>query len=255
MLAGTHTQEARLTVFLALAIAGQGCAYRPCACPVAPAVSLPAVVPPIAASVPETEVPAGWRTYVIEPGDTLAMIAACRDVPIDTLARVNAVAERDWILAGATLQAPADDLCANQRRAGARRRSDLREATAPRRPAAPAVASASSAEFHRGQLLLDEARSRYDAADFDGALHDAEAAAEAFGRAANHPGVHSKRARAHVVAGISAVGLEERERALAQFQRAFALDPESDLDPDDRSPRLVELFSLARAAAGNPARP
>jgi hypothetical protein len=254
MLAETHSQEARLALLLALAIAGESCAYRPCECPAAAAVSLAAVPPPIAASAPETEQPAGWQPYVIEPGDTLAMIAACRDVPIDTLAKVNAVARHDWILAGATLQVPPDDLCGARRHAAARRSSDLREAAAPRGVSAPEGASRSSAEL-RGQSLLDAARSRYDAADFEGALRDAEAAADAFARAANDPRVHSKRARAHVVAGISAVGLEERERALAEFQRAFALDPEATLEPDDRSPRLVELFSLARDAPVDFARP
>jgi LysM repeat protein len=199
-------------------------------------------------SPPDDEKPVGWRSYVIRPGDTLAMIAACRDVPIATLARVNEVARMDWILAGSTLQVPPDDLCAKQHRAVARRQSNLREATAPRASVAPEAPSRSSAEFEAGQQLLASARARYDAADFDGALREAEAAAGAFGRAANYPGVHTRRARAHVVAGISAVGLEERGRGLAEFQRAVALDPEATLDPEDRSPRLVELFRLAREA-------
>jgi tetratricopeptide (TPR) repeat protein len=240
---------------MVLAIAGASCAQRPCACPALAAVPPAPAARPIVADVPETGVPADWRPYVIEPGDTPAMIAACRDVPLDTLARANAIVRPDWILAGATLQVPADDLCAAQRRIAARRRSDLREAAVAREPTAPQVASRTSAEFQRGQRLLDAARARYDAADFDGALLDAEAAADAFARAANHPGSHAKRAQAHVVAGISAVGLEERERALAEFQRAFALDPASDLDPDDRSPRLVELFRLARDAPESAARP
>ena len=245
-----HSQETGLALLLTAGLALAGCVSSPCACPAraanAPAAFLPSVAAP---PEPGPQTPAGWGSYVIRPGDTLAMIAACRDVPIDALARVNEIDHFDWIVAGATLKVPAEDLCAARRVALARHRSNLAEATVRRAVAAPESGSRSDGEFERGQRLLAAARARYDAADFEGSLSDADAAAGAFARAANHPEASTRRARAHMVAGIAAVGLEEHDRALAELRRAVTLDPEASLGPDDRSPRLVELFRLAHDAS------
>jgi hypothetical protein len=251
------SQETGLSLLLVFATAFAGCVSPPCMCPSARAASPAAVAPTVARKVERpalaAPVPADWRPYVIRPGDTLAMIAACRDVELGVLARANDIAWVDFIEAGSTLRVPPVDLCEVRRQALARRRAKPAEATAvPAVAVSPAVAAApdgdarARAEFARGQRLLAAARARYDAADFSGSLRDADAAASAFARAASHPDASARRARAHVVAGIAAVGLEQPERALAELRRAVSLDPQAALENEDRSPRLVELFRVAR---------
>jgi hypothetical protein len=159
-------------------------------------------------------------------------------VELDELARVNGIRDVDWILAGAALHVPPKDRCAGR-------------AVAKSEPAAspgPSGAEAGAdAEIRRGQELLDAARSHYDEADFDAALRAAENAGQAFEHAHGQPGVDALRARSHVLAAMAAVGLEDQRRAVAEFKRAIALDPATRLAPDDRSPRLMEAFQLARA--------
>jgi tetratricopeptide (TPR) repeat protein len=204
-------------------------------------------LPPAVDIEPLVEVPPGWRPYVIQPGDTLAGIASCRGVEVETLARINAIAEHDLILAGANFHVPDAARCLAGSPGPLNRASSAsREAAVARRssPGSPHLL----AEFERGQQLLELARAHYDAADFEKALRGAEVASQAFARAPSLQGVESLRARAHVLAAMASAGLEERDRAVAEFERAFALDPDAHLELGDRSPRLLELIQVARSS-------
>ena len=185
----------------------------------------------------------GWQTYRVKPGDTLTRIAACRGVSVGEIARENALRDPDRILAGSNLRVPAQDRCSGEVRAvGPPRPGRSSLARAPRASEPPAASDG------RAQQLLDVARAEYDAALFDAALRGAEAAAEALAHAPRSAGTDARRVHAHLLAGMAAAGLEDRERALAEFERAFALDPDAQLAFEDQSPRLVELLQLAKAA-------
>jgi len=251
-----HSQEPRLAAIAALAFAlafafsGLGCVMPPCKCSQPPVAAAPPAVTN-AQPTPPSPKPGGWREYLVQPGDTLARIAACRGVSVDEIVRENAIYDRNRILVGWSLRVPAEDLCAGRDR--------IAELEAPKRAAPrshprasqtaaapPAAAPSPAVKDTRAQQLLDSARADYDAALFDAALRDAEAAAQEFARAPRGAETDTQRANAHLLAAMAAAGLEDRERALAEFERAFALDPEVRLAPEDQSPRLLELFQLAR---------
>jgi hypothetical protein len=111
------------------------------------------------------------------------------------------------------------------------------------------VASAppKTADLTRGRALLAEARAAYDAADFDHALRVSQVASQELADAPRE--ANPLRARAHMLSGMAAAGLERRDQAVGEFGRALALDPTVQLAPDDRSPRLVELYETARRRA------
>jgi LysM repeat protein len=251
---------AALAFLFAFAFGGFGCALlRPCDCSQAPVAAAPppppsAPPPPASAEAP-ADAPAGWQTYRVKPGDTLMRIATCRGVSVGELARENAIFDPDRIEVGWSLRVPPDDLCKGKAPAVA---SAQRPKPAPPTPAQSAARPAEAARAAspasaalaggdaRARELLETARADYDAALFEAALRGAEAAAAALARAPRTAGTDAQRAQAHVLAGMSAAGLEDRERAIAEFERAFALDADAQLDPADQSPRLVELFQLAR---------
>jgi LysM repeat protein len=238
------------------AFAGFGCALRPCDCSQAPVAAAPppppsAPVPPATAEAP-ANTQAGWQTYRVRPGDTLMRIATCRGVSVGELARENAIFDPDRIEVGWSLRVPPDDLCKGKAPAVASVQRPKPAPPAPAqsaaRPAEAARAASPSSASLAGDAreLLETARADYDAALFEASLRGAEAAAAALARAPRAAGTDAQRAQAHMLAGMSAAGLEDRERAVAEFERAFALDADAQLDPADQSPRLVELFQLAR---------
>jgi hypothetical protein len=195
-------------------------------------------------------IPSGWRRYRVRGGDTLGRIADCRGVALETLAKANAIADPDRLLAGTRLYVPPRDRCA------------ARSVTAAGAPGAAAVARAPSAApdpspasaLEGARRLLAAARSRYDEADFAEALLGAEAASQKLAPTAGEPRADALRARAHLLAGMSAAGLEQRERAIEEFRQAFALDPALACPPEDCSPRILELVQAARPlATGAPA--
>ena len=234
-------EDRPLAAVLATVLAALGCAHQPCVCPSLPAAT--AAAPSVVAAPPPPEDPlAGWVTYVIRPGDTLAWIADCRGVPVETLAGVNHVVDSDWIRAGAELRVPSKNLCSGRTHA----------ATTPKAAApGPTESGRASADLAPAHRLLDQARTAYDAADFGNAARLGEAASLALAQSPERE-ADPLRARAHVLTAMAAAGLEDRERAVAEFGRALALDPATELDVDDRSPRLVELYEIARAKRSGP---
>jgi LysM repeat protein len=177
-----------------------------------------------------------WAIYVVQPGDTLGQIAACRGVSIDTLAQVNQIRAPNRLMAGANLRVPLRDRCATPHLAA---RTPL-----PRPEAAPRA----SDRHREARQLLGDATARYDGADFEEALSLAELC---IGQLVPDPEAggegNALRARCHVVAGMAAAGLEHRELAIDEFRRALTLDPEVAFDPDRTSPRVLELVTAARA--------
>jgi len=174
-----------------------------------------------------TRVPSSWVRYVVQPGDTLGRIAACRRVSFTTLARVNQLPDPDRLPAGAALHVPPVNGCANAHIA--------RDAAPP--PHAEA------------EQYVAWATSAYDGADFEQALSLAEAGIRALAPHPRDPPADAIRARCHLVAGMAAAGLEQRERAIEEFRHALDLEPNLAVDPQRSSPRVVELVEMARSSS------
>jgi len=208
-------QEARLNLCAVAATLALGCAD--------PLVRrlVETAEPPPAAS--ETE---SWIRYIVQPGETLGGIAACRRTSLSELARANRISAPDRLRAGAVLRVPPGDGCA----------------------ATPLVRNAPVSRHAKAEGLLASATSAYDGADFEQALSRAGAAIEAVApySRGNDARADAIRARCHVVAGMAAAGLEQRERAIVEFRHALDLAPDLALDPDRSSPRVLELVELAR---------
>ena len=232
MSARSLLQKPRLSRCAAITLLLTACAGPRPATEAKPPIESPSPVPAPGPQAPRASVPKGWVRYVVQPGDTLGRIAACRGVGVEALAEANQIQDPRRLQAGAPLSVPPGDRCA--RKAAA-------EANRPL--AAPAAASPA---IERGRHLLAAARARYDAADFEAALEGARAAARALepepGSATDDP----LRARCHALAALAAAGLEQRERAISEFRLAFALDPTLELSPDDASPRIQALVAAAR---------
>jgi tetratricopeptide (TPR) repeat protein len=126
------------------------------------------------------------------------------------LAQTNHLASPDFVVTGVRLRVP--------------RRGCLAPRTPPDRAAG----------------LLAAADARLDGADFEGALSLAERCTGL------DESRRPTRARCHVVAGMAAAGLDQRERAIGEFRQAFALDPTLQLAADTTSPRILDLVSAAR---------
>ncbi len=218
----------RFYLLIALTLAVAACAAPPPEAPPPP----PPPPPPTTAPAARAPVPKDWRPYVVRRGDTLGRIARCHGVGVERLAEANELADPDRLAAGATLRVPPRNRCA------------ARAAPAPANEARPRRADEPSRA--RARQLLDGARARYDGADFEAALAEADAAARALDPTARDAATDALAARCHLLAAMAAIGLERRERALAELRRAFALDPGLEIPPEDASPRLQELVSVAR---------
>jgi LysM repeat protein len=223
--------------------------------PSLPPLATDYVPPPPPAPAAAPRVPEGWKTYEVQPGDTLGRIARCRNVALPDLALANGIADPDHLLAGRLLHVPARNRCAFV----ARKRPDAGATPA----GGAAAASPSSSPFaspldlpagapgrfdaESAQCLLDAAEKRYRAADFDGAIAGAEAAQRALDDVSSQKGAERLRARSHALTAMAALGLEQREWALAELRTALALDPTLELSPTTTSPRVLELAREARA--------
>jgi LysM repeat protein len=170
--------------------------------------------------------------YVVQPGDTLGRIAACRGTSVPALARANRISAPDHLLAGAVLRVPEADGCAG-----------------PRGPVASPPPPGGGADVHQTVTdLLARALDRYDAADFEQALALSQAGVVAIEPHPEGAEADALRARCHMVSGMAAAGLGQREHAIAEFREALALAPDLPLDPERSSPRVLELVEAARAS-------
>lgn len=204
---------------------------------------LPQIREIVATPPSEPVVPAGWRRYVVRSGDTLGGIARCRRTDVSALVDANGLADRDRIVAGSPLYVPPRDSCARTAAvspapASSAETQDLRVAPAP---------AAAPAHVDQVERELASARSLYDAADFAGASRAAQAAVRTIDANPKDPATDPLRARAHLIAGLSAAGLEQREGAIAEFRRALEVDPSLACPPEDCSPRIQELVDAARS--------
>jgi LysM repeat protein len=181
----------------------------------------------------------GWTWYRVQRGDTLGRIAACRGISTRELAKANGIGDPRRLRVGQRLKVPHRDRCRTQRAEAA---PPPQGVTATPGGARPAV----DADVERSQRLLADARTRYDAADFEAALRGADEAGRAL-----PPDRKTLRARCHLLAALAAAGLEDRPRAISELRAAFALDPNVVPDPEDRSPRIDELVAAARQPPAN----
>jgi len=222
----TRLQEARLWLWGLAFVAALGCADA------GARLAKPAPWP---REPRPAEAPAAWVRYVVQPGDTLGRIAACRGTSVAALARANRVSAPDRLLAGAMLRVPEADGCAGP----------------PGPVASPRSPPGAGADVHRTVTdLLARALARYDAADFEEALALSQAGVVAI---EPHPGgaeTDALRARCHMVSGMAAAGLGRREHAIAEFREALAFAPDLPLDPERSSPRDLELVEAARVSPG-----
>jgi murein DD-endopeptidase MepM/ murein hydrolase activator NlpD len=205
--------------------------------------------PPTRPAPTAAHVPSGWELIRVRPGDTLAGIARCRAATVDELVRANAIYDRNHLEVGWSLRVPRGDFCtAAAEVAGSAPQAPL--------PATPPKLDSRRSPSQAAQQLIDTARVRYDAGDFEGSLRSTERATRALARQRTPTGLRL-RARAHLLAGMAAAGLGDTRRAIAKFRSARGLDPGVALTEADASPRLVELFRAAggpegpRAAVGD----
>jgi len=195
-----------------------------------------ASIPPPPEDAPRTARPRGalapprrylpTDVYVVEPGETLDGLARCSGVTIESLARDNYITDPNRIWAGEKLRLPTWHRCAHSV-----------ASTGPSRSGARA--------------LLAQARARLDAADFEGALAQASECNAKLSPHERDAKANQLRAQCHVVAATAATGLDRRDRAIEEFRRALALDPDLELSSDEASPRVREVLAAARS---NPAR-
>jgi tetratricopeptide (TPR) repeat protein len=153
---------------------------------------------------------------------------------VAALARGNRISAPDRLLAGAVLRVPEADACAG--------------AGPPGSVAMPRPAPGSSADHRTVTELLATALTHYDGADFEEALALAQAGIVAL---APHPGgaeTDALRARCHMVSGMAAAGLGQREHAIEEFRQALVFAPDLPLDPERSSPRVLELVEAARVS-------
>ena len=149
----------------------------------------------------------------------MGRIATCSGASVLDLAQLNHLANPNFLLLGARLRVPSGHDC-----------------YAPRNPP------------ERAAQLLAAADARLEAADFEGALVLAERCVRLVESGRPDSMANEACARCHVVAGMAAAGLDQRERAIAEFSRAFELDPTLELTADTASPRILDLVGAARAA-------
>jgi LysM repeat protein len=214
-----------------------------------------ALVVGLACATPQPSAPGSWVAYVVRPGDTLGRIADCRGVSVSELARANGIGDPDRVAAGVKLRVPPRDRCTVR---VAQRASDTPPVSAPPPreeplPLVPASARITSpvedeacpppeAALRRARRFLDAGQERFDAADFDGALVRADAAREELTPYAGDAAHDELRAQAHLLAAMSAAGLEQGDRARSELRAARQLDPGLELDASTTSPRILELM-------------
>jgi LysM repeat protein len=205
-------QKLRLMLFAAAAVGGLACASAGAQRPVTPRAI---VAPPrVSASPPETR-------YVVQAGESLSQIASCSGVAVADLARSNGIPDPNRLQAGAALVLPEHHHCGRE------------------------SAAARAARLHASSLLA-RASASLDAADFDEALWLGDACVQKLLPYELDAKANALRARCHVVAGTAATGLDRSERAIEEFRRALALDPQLELASDTTSPRVRELAEIAR---------
>jgi hypothetical protein len=158
---------------------------------------------------------------------------------VAALARANRISAPDRLPAGTVLRVPEAAGCVGPPPIG----------NAPSRPeAAGGGAGPAPAPDRTVTDLLASALAHYDGADFEEALALAQTGIAAL---APHPGgaeTDALRARCHMVSGMAAAGLGQREHAIAEFRQALALAPDLPLDPERSSPRVLELVEAARVS-------
>lgn len=188
-------------------------------------------------------------TYALRPGDTLGRVGQWYGVDVDALIRLNDVADVRRLPVGMEIRIPAT---ATRDGALAAARARPRHAVTRRAPppavsaAPPEVATAAAPNAAAdADRALAEATAAYDAADFEGALAAARSAEQRLNGAAA-AGDRARLARAHLLAGMSAVALGRDEDARCSFQAAVALDDSAAPDPLRASPRILTVFNEAQ---------
>jgi LysM repeat protein len=189
---------------------------------------------------PRATAPEGWRTHLVQPGDTLGQIATCRGVSVAELARANGLADPDLLLAGSRLLVPPRDRCTAAAPQGLGGEIELARVE-------PAPGGVELEQ--RARTLFEAARAHYDAAHFDEALSEAEMASAELLPSAGQRDSDALRARCYLLAGMAAAALDQRERAIALFRASLALEPQPSLAREETSPRILELVEEARARA------
>jgi LysM repeat protein len=196
-------------------------------------------------------------TYRVRRGDTLTAISRWSGVPLAELARSNDLADPDRLRAGSLLRLPprARTACppATTARAGARTADG---GTAPRASGIPepsAVSRPSEPEAPRPLRLADArllwAEHYYEQGDFVRAIADADLVAPTLEGWEADDRARRIQARANVIAALSQVGLGDTDAAVARFESALRWDPDLVLDPEQHSPKVIELFEAARRRA------
>jgi murein DD-endopeptidase MepM/ murein hydrolase activator NlpD len=175
------------------------------------------------------------RYHMVEPGETLTVIAKKYGVSIESLVRANEIADPQAIRAGARLRIP----------------------TSPQPDATRAVDAAAvkaggdvnAVKSDQVDALLERCEAELRAAHFEEALASAaevraklDARSDATGNADA-----ARRVRLEIATATADVALEHRDAALEALERALAADPGLELDPALTSPKVLAVFRAARS--------
>lgn len=184
------------------------------------------------------------QRHVIRPGETLWSISRDTGVGVHTLMRANGIRadEVTRLQVGRRISIPAG----SQGHASAA----VAATPAPRsQPTRTAARRASTSD--RAMLVVDahlgQARDRFEAADFEGALADAQRAAQLLAGMGSSEPVRDRRVQALLLEGMAEAALGQPDQARASFREARVLDPGVSLDPTTTSPKLITLFEQAAA--------
>ncbi len=193
---------------------------------------------PISAPAPSVDT-TDWVGYRVQPGDTVARLSRCSGSTPEQLSSANALADPDSLKAGRPVLLPPAHEC-------------LPPAPLPVVAAAPPTKlkceapSAPESVLKRARLQLDNGMVHQDEADFAQAHARAEDCVRPLQSYVLDPDADALRARCYALAAKASAGLGQRERAIEEFRRAFAIDSGLRLDAPTESPRIRELVQAAR---------
>ncbi len=224
------------------------------------------------------------RSVVVARGDTLWRIARDQGVSVETLARINGVADPRRLAVGRVLEIPSG---AETVEAGEAPGPPVEQRPAPpvrtprptpppaRKPAPapapppptaaspplrtatlrseevasrppPAPPPAPEPAFLAADLLLAQAEAQLDGARFEEALEASDRARAALEPVAGAAGAGERLVQGDVLAATALLALGREAGARERLARALALEPGLELDPATTSPRVLDLLALLR---------
>lgn len=193
----------------------------------------------------------GFTEHVVRPRETVWSIARRYEVSIDSIVRANAIADVRLLEIGMVLRVPTGAAGSTE---AARRATPAMEQEAPETSAAARTAAgpppSTPHEPAAALALVTRAEHQLREARFEAALETAATARDRSGPAGRLSG--RALARLEVVSATAQVALGRTDKALASLERALKADPDLALDPREISPKVIDVYRVARRRVGLP---